>query len=99
MASSTCWLSVILLISCANLALSRICPCSNPDLCNPISSKPGKEYFLFTDTPKVWKHFDWSRVTTVAVFGDWDDELLCYAHSKVFNCIYKLINIYDPLTI
>jgi len=83
--SSTVWLGVVLLVFSADLALSRKCPCLNPDLCKTISRPPGQEILLWTDQPKVWKDYDWNRITTIAIFRDWDDELFCYAHSKVIN--------------
>lgn len=82
------WLRVLLLISIVNLALTRKCPCSNPDLCKPITNIPGKEFYMFSNIPNAWKQYDWSRITTVAVFRDWDDELLCYAHSKVMTLMH-----------
>lgn len=86
---ATSRLIVVLLISFVNLALSRKCPCSNTDLCKTITTPPRQEFYLWTDMPKLWKHYDWSRITTIAVFRDWDDELLCYAHSKVMCLLIK----------
>lgn len=77
------WICIFLVVFSANLALSRKCPCINPNLCKTINRPPGKEIFFWTDQPKVWKQYDWNRITTIAIFREWDDELFCYAHSKV----------------
>lgn len=37
---------------------------------------------MFDVGQKTWKSYDWSLITTVAVFGNYDSELMCYAHSQ-----------------
>ncbi|XP_077978224.1 di-N-acetylchitobiase-like [Glandiceps talaboti] len=86
MASPLCITSVvtcliIIVVSTAeSLATSSSCPCSDPSLCKPIQSQPEKEIFVFR-TEDTWKFYDWSMVTTVAMFFDFDPELLCTAHA------------------
>lgn len=47
-----------------------------------------------------WKFYDWSQITTVVIFGKYEPELMCYAHSRgarvvlkgglhVFVCFYQ----------
>ena len=51
-------------------AAAPSCPCADPSLCNPISGTPDKP------------HYNWSLLTTVALLTDFNDSLLCHAHSK-----------------
>ena len=62
---------------------SESCPCSDKSLCERVTKPVEKEVLVFSTSSLVWKHYDWSTVTTVAVFRKWDDELMCFAHSKV----------------
>ncbi|CAO2600386.1 Ctbs [Lemmus lemmus] len=76
------------------------CPCSDPALCRPIRHRPDFEVFIFDVGQKTWKSYDWSQITTVAVFGKYDPELMCYAHSKGARVVLKgdvsLKDIIDP---
>ncbi|RUS75440.1 hypothetical protein EGW08_016790 [Elysia chlorotica] len=58
------------------------CPCSNPQWCEPIT-RTGKEVFAFSvsNDPSHWKLYDWSKVTTVVMFGYVNQSLMCLAHS------------------
>ncbi|XP_053247881.1 di-N-acetylchitobiase-like isoform X1 [Podarcis raffonei] len=81
---------------------SGTCPCENPVLCNPISESREFEVrrnkvpygnhvgvFVFDVGGKTWKFYDWSQITTVAAFGKYDPELMCYAHSKGSRVVLK----------
>ncbi|XP_039694632.1 di-N-acetylchitobiase [Pteropus medius] len=76
------------------------CPCQDPALCQPIRQRPDFEVFAFDVGEKTWKSYDWSQITTVAVFGKYDSELMCYAHSKGARVVLKgdvfLKDIIDP---
>nr|KAF6504512.1 chitobiase [Rousettus aegyptiacus] len=76
------------------------CPCQDPALCQPIRRRPDFEVFAFDVGEKTWKSYDWSQITTVAVFGKYDSELMCYAHSKGARVVLKgdvfLKDIIDP---
>eukprot|EP01098_Paradermamoeba_levis_P007045 TRINITY_DN2927_c0_g6_i1.p1 TRINITY_DN2927_c0_g6~~TRINITY_DN2927_c0_g6_i1.p1 ORF type:complete len:424 (-),score=93.29 TRINITY_DN2927_c0_g6_i1:42-1211(-) len=61
---------------------SSTCPCSNTTLCLPLSSPPRKEIFIFQVTPQFYKSYDWTKITTVVVFGTLDPDMYCYAHSQ-----------------
>nr|XP_009671545.1 PREDICTED: di-N-acetylchitobiase [Struthio camelus australis] len=56
--------------------------------------------FVFDVGKKSWKSYDWSKITTVAAFGRYDSELMCYAHSKGARIVLKgdvsLKEIVDP---
>eukprot|EP01062_Namystynia_karyoxenos_P014439 TRINITY_DN15199_c0_g1_i2.p1 TRINITY_DN15199_c0_g1~~TRINITY_DN15199_c0_g1_i2.p1 ORF type:complete len:365 (+),score=83.87 TRINITY_DN15199_c0_g1_i2:85-1179(+) len=63
------------------LAAPQACACANASLCKPVSTPlPAAEKLAFT-TSTNWPHFDWTQVTTVAVFGKVDPQLICTAHS------------------
>lgn len=44
---------------------------------------------MFDVGGKAWKSYNWSMVTTVATFGKYDPELMCYAHSKGARVVLK----------
>ncbi|XP_035882241.1 di-N-acetylchitobiase isoform X2 [Phyllostomus discolor] len=76
------------------------CPCQDPALCQPIRKHPNFEVFVFDVGGKTWKSYDWSQITTVALFGKYDSELMCYAHAKGARVVLKgdvsLKDIIDP---
>lgn len=47
------------------------------------------QVFVFDVGGKTWKSYNWSMVTTVATFGKYDAELMCYAHSKGARVVLK----------
>ena len=44
---------------------------------------------MFDVGKNAWKSYDWSKITTVAAFGKYDPELMCYAHSKGARVVLK----------
>ena len=76
-------LTVSLLFHKMGMSASNSCPCSDEKLCDRITKEVDKEVLVWSTSNAVWRHYNWSVVTTVAVFRDWDNELMCYAHSKV----------------
>ncbi|XP_012516582.1 PREDICTED: di-N-acetylchitobiase isoform X1 [Propithecus coquereli] len=82
------------------LAAGADCPCPEPELCRPIRHRPDFEVFVFDVGQKTWKSYDWSQITTVAIFGKYDSELMCYAHSRGARVVLKgdvsLKDIIDP---
>ena len=89
--------TVFLLINCLLLQVSLAsvgfgnenCLCQDKSLCQALDVGPRQEVYGFaTDSAKNWKQYDWDKLTTIAVFGKWSEELLCYAHSKV--CMYSI---------
>ncbi|KAM8792002.1 di-N-acetylchitobiase [Rhynchonycteris naso] len=89
-----------LLLLLLPLGAGANCPCQDPELCKPIRSRPNFEVFVFDVGGKTWKSYDWSQITTVALFGKYDSELMCYAHSKGARVVLKgdvsLKDIIDP---
>lgn len=47
------------------------------------------QVFVFDVGKRAWKFYDWTKVTTVAAFGEYDAELMCYAHSKGARVVLK----------
>ncbi|XP_063350585.1 di-N-acetylchitobiase [Pelmatolapia mariae] len=80
-----------LVILCSLLAACRssVCPCERPELCQQIREEKDFEVFIFDVGGKTWKSYNWSMVTTVAAFGKYDAELMCYAHSKGARVVLK----------
>ncbi|XP_068095235.1 di-N-acetylchitobiase-like [Hyperolius riggenbachi] len=78
-------------IQCLLLLVTGIsaCPCSDPALCDPIQHSRDLETYVFYVKSKNWKHYDWTQVTTVALFGPYDPELMCFAHSKGARFVLK----------
>jgi di-N-acetylchitobiase len=76
---------VILLSGSFSAIVNGKCPCEDQSLCEPIARPPGKEFLMFSTKPNVWRKYDWTKVTTIALFRPWDDELMCEAHKRVTN--------------
>lgn len=47
------------------------------------------QVFVFDVGKETWKSYDWSKITTVAAFGKYDPELMCYAHSRGSRIVLK----------
>lgn len=76
---------------------SAACPCSNINWCNTIQTPPRKEVFAFSVGGHDWKRYDWSKVTTIAMFGDYDADLMCFAHSQGVRVVLKGVFSEDTL--
>ena len=63
------------------------CPCGNATLCRPIQRTGPEQIYAFHVDASVngsledWKHFDWSRISTLCLYGTLSPELLCHAHA------------------
>ena len=91
---------VVLLFSGISVVVSGKCPCEDPSLCDTISRPPGKEFLMFSTKPNDWRKYDWGKVTTIALFRPWDDELMCEAHKRVsvgaiylIDCPWSFLNL------
>lgn len=73
--------AVVLLTCCIGQTISS-CPCEDPSLCEPIKGSPKKEIFGFVRSQTNWPSYNWSLLTTVALFTDMNNSMLCHAHSK-----------------
>ncbi|XP_034533030.1 di-N-acetylchitobiase [Notolabrus celidotus] len=84
-------MSRILLILSSIFVVCRanICPCKRLELCQQIREDRDFEVFVFDVGGKTWTSYNWSMVTTVATFGKYDAELMCYAHSKGARVVLK----------
>ncbi|XP_066547792.1 di-N-acetylchitobiase [Amia ocellicauda] len=95
------WCLLLLAALCpALVSCAPQCPCERPELCNPITDVRDFEVYVFDTGRSSWKFYDWSKVTTVATFGKYNPEFMCYAHSKGARMVLKgdvpLGNIVDP---
>ncbi|XP_059504249.1 di-N-acetylchitobiase-like isoform X1 [Stegostoma tigrinum] len=67
------------------------CPCSSLKLCNqlPENHQYQVEAVVFDNTGPEWKHYDWSKITTIVVTRDHPSELLCHAHANGVRVVWK----------
>ncbi|XP_041367582.1 di-N-acetylchitobiase-like [Gigantopelta aegis] len=58
------------------------CPCENKELCHPINDTAIKEVFVFSKNPgeRIWRQYDWDKMTTIVVVGFVSSSLMCFAH-------------------
>ncbi|EDV25172.1 uncharacterized protein TRIADDRAFT_25812 [Trichoplax adhaerens] len=69
------------------------CPCHTPSLCKPVQIGPRSEVVAFSVYRGLWKYYDWTHLTTIALFEEQlpniDPNLLCYAHSHHVRLVPK----------
>ena len=58
------------------------CPCSDPNLCKPLDIGPRKEVIGFVTAKDNWKMYNYTHLTTLAIYTELDPQLVCYAHQK-----------------
>ena len=83
-------LLILLAIVCLFLVEGSVstCPCYKELLCEPLTVKYEQEILAFsTNGKKNFRVYDWDKLTTIVVFGDWSDDLLCEAHEKVCDSL------------
>ncbi|XP_029355837.1 di-N-acetylchitobiase [Echeneis naucrates] len=83
------WLFVLLSSTVVCLCGAGVCPCERPELCLQIRQTRDFEVFVFDVGGKEWKSYNWSMVTTVATFGRYDPELMCFAHANGARVVLK----------
>ncbi|XP_070557003.1 di-N-acetylchitobiase-like [Ptychodera flava] len=98
----TFWTFTLITTHCLLLAGSlpaAKCPCSDPSLCKTVTAKPKKETFVFRTAGSTWKNYDWSKITTVGVFGEYDPQLMCTAHAHGVRLVqagaFPVLNLTD----
>jgi len=81
--SSTAFLLEADRISSFNSPAQNTCPCQNQEWCKLITKEPVAEVFAFSmrNDASHWNLFDWSKLTTVVMFGYLNETLMCLAHS------------------
>uniref|UniRef100_A0A3P8S424 Di-N-acetylchitobiase n=1 Tax=Amphiprion percula TaxID=161767 RepID=A0A3P8S424_AMPPE len=80
---------IVLLSALLVVCRAGVCPCERSELCQQIREERDFEVFVFDVGGKTWKSYNWSMVTTVATFGKYDAELMCFAHSKGARVVLK----------
>ncbi|CAN9500371.1 unnamed protein product [Ophioblennius macclurei] len=83
------WAFLVCTMSLLVVGGSSECPCERPELCKQMTQQRDFEVFVFDVGGKSWKSYNWSMVTTVATFGKYDAELMCYAHSQGARVVLK----------
>lgn len=81
--------SLLILSSSFLVCRAAVCPCARPELCQQIRKERDFEVFVFDVGGKTWMFYNWTMVTTLAMFGKYDPELMCYAHSKGARVVLK----------
>ncbi|XP_059504150.1 di-N-acetylchitobiase-like isoform X2 [Stegostoma tigrinum] len=68
------------------------CPCSSLELCRhlPERYQYRVEAVVFDNTGPEWKHYDWSKITTIVVTHGHPSELLCHAHANGVRVVWKV---------
>ncbi|XP_033635966.1 di-N-acetylchitobiase-like [Asterias rubens] len=69
--------------------LKSDCPCSDPSLCDSVTAPPRKEIFAFSYEAIHWAKYDWSKITTIAMTGEYLPEIMCHAHSVGARAVVK----------
>ncbi|CAF1192466.1 unnamed protein product, partial [Didymodactylos carnosus] len=67
---------------------SSSCPCENQTLCQPLQIGDRKEKIAFQVDKSNWLQYDWSQLTTIALFTELDPQLLCYAHARNVRLVW-----------
>ena len=104
MEASKCVLVVaFLLVAAAWPSHARSCPCASEELCQPITTSPVKEVLGFMVSTENWRLYNWTQLTTLAVFVKMTpqqlSDLVCFAHSHnvrvVLHANYPLTHLAD----
>jgi len=78
-------------------SLSSPCPCQDPSLCKPIQTGERKEIVAFQVDANNWKHYNFSIITTVALFTNLNSEMLCAAHQNGVRVVWGVSYPYEQL--
>ena len=87
-------LSLFAIVLCLGGAVSFAwidghCPCVNQSLCQPIRLGPRREKFTFIVSMDNWRSYDYSQLTTIALFVDHLlPEFYCFAHSQQVRLVW-----------
>lgn len=73
-----------LAVLCTLMYSATACVCKDRSLCKPLSIENKKEVYAFVlDLPESqWKLFDWNKLTTIAIRGEYDPKIVCHAHEN-----------------
>lgn len=82
-------LAPVILAALLACAPALPCPCEDTSLCATLALPPRDEVFLFQVDVRNWPSYDYSRVTSIALFDGAPPppEFLCFAHSKAVNLV------------
>ena len=77
-----CVITVLTIAACTPQLLTAVCPCKDDSLCQPVTKVPDKEVLGFVVSKNNWSRYNWTYITTLAMFTDLPSDLMCYAHQK-----------------
>jgi len=64
------------------------CPCSDPSYCAALRVPARPEVFAFQVSLDNWRHYDYTQLTTIAMFGGYDVDMLCFAHERNVRVVF-----------
>ena len=79
---------------------SASCSCASASLCAPLTTNPAREVFMFSspgtpnedkappDSESDWRSLPWDVMTTVALVGPMNMEMLCHAHERGVRVVF-----------
>lgn len=79
---------------------SASCSCVSASLCAPLTTNPAREVFMFSspgtpnedvappDSESDWRSLPWDVMTTVALVGPMNMEMLCHAHERGVRVVF-----------
>ena len=81
----------------STLQAKNACPCSDPSLCKPPNVPDRPELLGFITSGENWKYYNYTYVTTIAVFAaSWDPQVIKLYPTTTFIvnslCLIKFIS-------
>ncbi|KAK2159926.1 hypothetical protein LSH36_143g02073 [Paralvinella palmiformis] len=71
-----------------NIPSNRPCPCRNQSWCDIVCTVPKHEIFIFSVHNTNWPRYDWRHITTLVMYSYFDDDAMCFAHSKGIRVVH-----------
>ena len=78
-------LSFLIIKLLVSYSQCKVCPCKDASLCQPVEEVPEKEVLGFMIRSGNWLYYNWTELTTIAIFTDLNEsmlnDLVCHAHA------------------
>ena len=94
------WINIVCLIVSKALISEAKCPCTNESLCKPLQIGPREELLAFSVVKDLWKSYNYTHLTTIAVFGPNDPQVralwtvLRHITSRVVYVLFVVYRLY-----
>ena len=92
------WINIVCLILSEALVAEAKCPCADESLCKPLEIDPREELLAFSVVKDSWKSYNYTHLTTIAVFGPNDPQVRALwtvlRHIEHRVVVYVLFTIY-----